>query len=767
MRPEDLHLFTRQLALWAESAITRGRTPFRRVETFPPLMSAEGEVAPPLVLWINRDSFMAGGVLLLPPDGSEAAVASGRDCARALGLRHFATWDPARIVIWEDAPDEIRAHRTLALAQPRSPDAFRTALEQLLEEFKLLCVLGSVSPQELSAHYFANLARATLDAAFASLVESARIAQGEGRLAPSACPVEHARAKGALVLLRLLALLLHERLPPGVQPENLEKAMGFALEELPAPLSSLLLPPQQEISLCPEASVRFHLLLRRLGQLRFGEDRPRAAQVLDIFLGCEGPRLGGHPPPAPADDDAPVLLLNAAPPADGASVAAEVAPLPLLALGALLRTLRGEPLPQIARETPFSLAPTEIPSTILGTLSDRSLASAAQRQILHAHLRASWPNRRFPLPPHTPLWAWEFLHLLGLCPEEGEIALNLPGGWLCGDFAAILLAPLRESYTLTALHHTGGTVRLRLRRTPLSAAKTRLGDASGETLVPWESLMEAPLPLFALALAFPSLFAPLLQREPPAFQRADSAPWGRQQRSIVLFARTSLGRALWKICGAGEPPPSESDLEAKAIRCGWPVPACETLDRLAAADTGTSARDAALAAALGLPHDFAAALAAPGSPASERAASPRSLARTIAATVFADGIPRFPEQYLYDHYRPQLQRFTFSSALQIEHDFFGEITLRDAEGHRITVQGQECARALELASSGGRTDVALPVDPHLTGAILERYLHDLRHLKQTLLRQTHLRAADARAADALAQRIWKSLPLPPWALIDR
>jgi hypothetical protein len=771
MRPEDLHLFSRQLALWAESAITRGRTPFRRVETSPALLTAEGEVRPALVLWINRDSFLAGGILLLPPGESETFTQRGRLCAQALGLRHFATWSPKEIVVWEDQGEEqIRRHRTFAFETGHSPGAFRQALEELLEEFKLLSVLGTVPPEALSPHYFANLARVTLESAFGSVTESARVAQGEKRLPASLSPFDYARRKSSLVLLRLLELLIEDRLPPGIQPERLEQAMLFALEDIPEPLRLFLSPGDEELPLCPEAAVRFHHLLRRLGQLRFGADRTRAVHVLEILLKHEAAQLGGHPLPALPTSEGPHLLLHADRLVPSPYVVAEIAPLPLLALHTLLRILQDLPLPQIGRESCFALTRSEIPSRIVGTLNDRSLPSASQRQFLLGHLRTSWPNRRFPLPPHTPRWVWEFLHLLGLAPEGSRVDLHLPCGWLSADFATILLTVICENYTLTDLHHSKSNLRLRLIRDQLPNYETRLSDPSGEKFLPWKRLRDSPPPLCCLILGSPAVFSPLLQREEGLLHSAESADWGGQRRQILRFSRTSLGRHLWKIASGGATLPDDSSLEEEARQYGWPVPTPEILDRLEGVPESvneSAALDREIARRMDLPTDFPAMLCSAGTSSRARVASPKSLARVISANVFADGIPLFPEQYLYDYYRPDLESFSFTGALHIEENFFGQITLCDAEGVRITVNGEESARALELASYSGRVPVALPRDPTITGAILDRYLHDLHHLKQMLLRQTHLRAADARAAETLAQRIWKSLPLPPWFLLEQ
>ena len=114
MDQQTLQLFSRQLAHWAENAISQGRFPFRKVETFPSLLTEKGEMHPPLVFWINRASCMAGGVLILPQNAEEE-MSMGRDCARALGLQHFVTWAAHEIVFWEERGESLtrkigRAH---------------------------------------------------------------------------------------------------------------------------------------------------------------------------------------------------------------------------------------------------------------------------------------------------------------------------------------------------------------------------------------------------------------------------------------------------------------------------------------------------------------------------------------------------------------------------------------------------------------------------------------------------------------------------------
>ena len=68
-----------------------------------------------VITWINRDSCMAGGVLLLPPREAEESVEMGRHCARALGLRHFATWAAREVVFWEERGSALARGKSIPL----------------------------------------------------------------------------------------------------------------------------------------------------------------------------------------------------------------------------------------------------------------------------------------------------------------------------------------------------------------------------------------------------------------------------------------------------------------------------------------------------------------------------------------------------------------------------------------------------------------------------------------------------------------------------
>ncbi len=228
--PDTLQQLTDQLSHWAESLISRGRTPLRKVETFPSLLTANGEQRPPLLFWINRDSCMAGGVVLFPGENDEAAMEMGHYCAQALGLRYFITWTRSEVSFWDDeTPPRLRKQLPLTKGTKASTRDFQEVLQLLLEEIKLLAVLAAVPPPELSACYLANMWRTTLLAAEPLLNEHYRIARSEERLTKGDVPGQLAIGKGFLTFVRLLALSHYDLLPTEIQPHLLEEEIRRVL----------------------------------------------------------------------------------------------------------------------------------------------------------------------------------------------------------------------------------------------------------------------------------------------------------------------------------------------------------------------------------------------------------------------------------------------------------------------------------------------------------------------------------------------------------
>ena len=774
---DTLRQFTDQLRHWAESLITRGRSPLRKVETFPSLLTAIGEQRPPLLFWINRDSCMAGGVVLFPEDNDAATMEMGHYCAQALGLRYFITWTRSDVSFWDDeTPPRLRKKLPLTKKATASTRDFQEVLQLLLEEVKLLAVLAAVPPPELSACYLANMWRTTLLAAEPLLNEHYRIARSEDRLAKGDIPEKLAIGKGFLTFVRLLALSHYNLLPTEMQPHQLEDKIREALPTLPPGLRQSLAMGDTELALPESVAVRYHLLFRRLTQLRPASDLKRCCQALALLLAQEHQRLGGYAPPFPVLATAVTLLLNPDQVYETVGPALEFASAPLLAGLALQRNLCGQPA--IGQTISLWQAPENfIPNHISGTLVDQGLPSPDRHNHFLALLRRSWPNRRFRLPATTPAWVWQLLHLLGLAAVDATIELRLPGGWLTSNYGLIVLELLQKQFTLDQLCDDTETITLRIEKSVDDDRITDLIHSDTTRAIEWCWLKSQHPALLPLALYLPEPLLGLLQQELLCLPETQTWPdTNTDTEAIFAFSRSALGRAFWKLLGEGRPLPRRTLLRNEVLRTGLPLPPAKILDQLQLAMAGQTSGQLRQRAferklALWLGSDLTSLASGSWAEGYESISAetvetdPKELAETITLEVFVDGIPRFPDHYLYDYYRPELRHYSFTPPMTRGSEFFGRVELIDHKDCRLEVEDLDTARALLLCAAAGMTSTSLPVESQVTAAIIQRYLADLQDLHQTLSRSCHRHCIDPQQAEALTKGVWANQPLPAWETI--
>jgi hypothetical protein len=109
--------------------------------------------------------------------------------------------------------------------------------------------------------------------------------------------------------------------------------------------------------------------------------------------------------------------------------------------------------------------------------------------------------------------------------------------------------------------------------------------------------------------------------------------------------------------------------------------------------------------------------------------------KEIASKVFEDGIPRFPEHYLMNLYRPELTEYTLHGVLEVTEEFFDKISLHTVEkDHTLEVSGKLIAEALILASYTDQEQVSLPDDELILAEIVQQYRSDLVRLHDNLMR---------------------------------
>ncbi|MCK4503232.1 MAG: hypothetical protein KAU22_09355, partial [Desulfuromonadales bacterium] len=422
---EIVHLqqFAQQLATWTEAIIEHGRTPFRRVDTYPDIDTEMGTTQPPLVFWINRQSMMAGGVLLLPDNNLEAELVRGRNCAAALGLSHFITWETDRVRIWQSNKETTLEQQSFPLSHPEQPETFRNLLADVLEALKLLAVIGATPAPELPTCYFNNLFHITLQQTLPPLIAAYRSQRYEA-VNPSRDDADIcAKEASQLILLRLLTLIRFNLLPDAVLPEKLEQTIKFSLTGLPdfirEPLArtTIIKPP----SLPLEAAVCLHHLLLRLHQLAWNQTDQRAEATIKRLIDswylpasetCEITATSLYPEKPLLSLATTVILSNSA---------------AFLAATAILTEAKNHHQCQLLFGNLFQLEQSSISmQPIYARLLNLGGITNSTRHEYSARLRTAWPNRHLKIKTGQPFWRWELIHLLGISHPGQILTLDLP-----------------------------------------------------------------------------------------------------------------------------------------------------------------------------------------------------------------------------------------------------------------------------------------------------------------------------------------------------
>jgi len=651
MDHESLPQLRRQLFSWLQTRLANGRLPFRRVEETPPVLTGTHLATPDLVLWINRDSLLAGAMIIILAQGETSVPEEASVVAASLGLRQFVTWGADAVELWDTGPSASLPRKSWNLPAPdASGSDFTPVFAQLLVELKGLAIGAILPAEQLPAAYFANLCRQVLRDIEPSLQETARLTVTSGQ--PDITTLHHARDKGWLTLWRLLALLQHDRMPPAVRPERLDRALVYALAELDPERFRQLAPAAGEAPLPEAPAVRFHHLAGRLAQLGWQRDRERALASLALLCAEAARDCGVETAPLVPPPDCQTLLVNHLPPQvlGGATV---VAPWPCLAGLTLLGAARSEAMVQGVAGLPAECKPRRI----VAALSEPRPLPAKERRPRLAALRQPWPYRRFQLAGSAPSWLWDAMHLGGLLDPDGVLQLTLPANWTSAPDAEVLWRTLGERLTLEKLLlHADG------RQTLLMVGKAHGAD------------------------------------------------------------RLELH------------PPDGTTRQLPALREDTPVAAL-----------------AALALTAGVPSP---------PPVPRKPRNRPVLAGTIAAKVFRDGLPNFPDHYLRRFDLPPLRTYQLPGPLHADSRFFDRVRLSGADGTWVDADNPVDAEALLLASCTGRRQVDLPTDPALTAQLIAAYRGDLQRLWQELLAECRRQHAGQRNALTLARRIWQERDLP-------
>ncbi|TNF50519.1 MAG: hypothetical protein EP304_02295 [Deltaproteobacteria bacterium] len=767
MDPSLLQQFRQQLASWIEARLESQRLPFQRLELCPRTLTDQGHLGPDLVLWINRDSQLAGSMILLPDVVNAQVLGEGLSLANALGLGHFTTWAAREVSIWNVSSGEANLLDVFDLPPANSitPDDFQQTLDDLLERLKVVTVTSAPPTASYSEHYFANLCLRNLQELAPGLTISARLTAG--RTADDEWVEQAPREKAWLSLWRLLFLLQQKRLPPGLQPDRLEFAIHYALSDLVKDQHPWLAIQEAEPPLPDDDAVRLHHLAGRLRQLGWPHNDQHAEEMVGLLINEAAHRFGLNAPQLPWSTDSATLRVNCHRP-PSAEPCSLVAPRSYLAGWAFKRSLNEQIETYSYAEDLQSLSTGQNLTNSLAILKGEHSLDRKERESQLMLLRQVW-SRRFELPRKTPKWVWDALYLVGLASKE--ISLALPKEWHHAPGVEVFWAVLLERYQLAevAMIETGeqGFLFTQCPQT-ISCVKVHRNNRVFELPFGLTSTV-MPGTTQIWLMADESVVELLCSKKiggvsPDWADETEPLAWG-----VYLFLQTQLGKYLWHLCSDQSSLP-EFDALPLAIRTyGLPLPTREVLADLCLVGLPETEMipepdllEREFANIFGptpiLPesvsHDIA------GGEKSRRRRS--VIPKEITSKVFEDGIPRFPEHYLMNLYRPEVTEYTLCGVLEITGEFFDKISLRTlTKDHTLEVSGKLIAEALILASYTDQERVSLPNDELILAEIVQRYRSDLVRLHDNLMRACRRFEPHRQQAIKLARRIWQQQNLPP------
>jgi hypothetical protein len=767
MDHQTLRTFRKQLYTWIESRLETGRYPFRRVEKNPEIICASGIESPDLVLWINRDSCLAGGIILLPPRHAPSCIQRGADIAAALGLTNFVLWNAHEVTLWRTRQQAIEQLATLELApvQKLSACDFERMLDQLLARLKLLAVTGTAETNALPAHYFANLCKITLQNVLPGQTVANRMTAAGSF--PDSWVAKITDQKIWLTLWRLLFLLERDRLPPSLQPNRLEHAMSYAMAALAEEeVCRCFLSEPTEPALTEEASIGFHQLANRLQQLGWPLETNRTASTIKVLLENSETTFGISSAPAPWAPGVTDLAVNYALPVEYANCRL-VAPKVYLAGWNLLAHLSSRAPTGQQAGTVYEMRCSSPPVHIVAHLQDSSIPSSAERGRRLMGLREVWPHHRFNIPWEMPSWSWDALHLAGQAAPDANFQLCVPADWHYAPGANLAWTYLLKRLQLLVYAQTGdGHFLLRFGK-PDEDESFYVSRHDGQVRIARDLVSVWTPGLLHVCLMCDTeilrLFLDGCLRPYPAGN--EHGP-DKVVEAAWLFYHSTPGRHIWRYQAGNRPLPEfdqfantlcvlkallpAPDVLRAFILLDWTpgekVPERERLDRVLRACWEN------------IPE---LSIVEPATSRNKtRRHNQQKVRREIADLVFRDGVPRFPEHYLMRHYRPALRSYEIPGPLEYLNSFFGRVSLRAPDGSEIVLDDEQTAKALLLVSHANRQTVQLPAEASLTEQILNQYLADLETLWATLLGECRRRIPLRQQALSAARRIWKGKNLP-------
>ena len=764
--PTNQHLqqFAQQLATWTDEIIEHGRTPFRRVDTYPSIDTEQGVIQPPLVFWINRQSMMAGGVLLLPENNLEIELERGRNCASALGLCHFITWETDRVRIWKIEKNSSSELQSFPLDNPKHPETFRYLLTDILDALKLLAVIGAIPATDLSPWYFNNLFQITLQQALPPLVKAYRCQRSETDEQLLVDVDRCANEANRVLLLQVLSMLWFNEFPETVLPEKMERTIELSLLALPDSIQQPLLlkttikPPPIPL----ETIVCFYHLLLRLRQLSWNQPVERAKASIQRLTEY------WHQNKPEKVESAATYIYPVTPPLNTTTVTLLSDSPSFLATTALLREISALPQNQLVFGNVFQFDRESLPTQpVLGRLLTHSGIAASKRREYTAKLRISWPNRHLKIKSGQPLWLWELVHLLGLCHQDQSLCLEIPIDLLIKSEYTLAWSLLYENFNFQQLwSQSDKVIKLSIIRGKKTTQSFLLQLPDGARKISPTIDSARCRKQILLALTLPPDIYKLLGEEllwPTAEKIPDDHLPGWK-----IYSQSRLYEQLQNIL-QDRTTQSNSVTPTSNVHTDIPYPEplilseLENFGQTILAECQSKNIDHFLADLLSCPVVENIEITGTTKVLKTDTAaiySRKKVKETIAKQLSIHGIPNFPEQYLYFLDQPEMRHYSITPPLKTKSSLLGQFELEDIKGQIIAGYGAELEQVLLLCSESGKTEIDLPNSRHQLEQLIQYYRKDLRDLYKHLNNICYSQVESSKSARKLTKSTWEKLNLP-------
>lgn len=752
--------FTQQLCHWATTYIAQGRSPFRKAEPGSTVHTSCGPQTPDIVFWINQDSFVAGGFLLLP-DNEQHDLEAAQACAYALGVNYFAQWTMSSLSIWQaDTLEKIHDWPLPAQNDSKAILKFEALLVQLMDEFRTLAVVGACPPEKLSFWHLTNLCLATQSKALPSLSEHLRRTRSQ-ELKTLESAISVANDKLTMSTARLLSLLYFDQLPYNIQPENLDQALQNLVSALPREQFDGLQAHDDEPPLDERSAVLFHHLIRRLDQIAIFTSTQRSSNVIRQLLANSSPLPQSHD--ATAELPAALTLIHSnLLPHQGIQLIEADQP-QRLALKHLLRHINNWPCGQQHCDQVFKITPPLDSTCLIAHLYNEQRPAVGHRNTWLAQIKAAWSGQPVELPRNAPQWSYELAYLLGIAPEDSTLHLTLPLASLQGETGHILFAVIRQRLTATNIRLVdANVVALQLTK---DCRPDQLVEIAGQQplQLKWQEVCRQGCGWLAVILQAGGVLHQLMVQHRLTFIPHDHEPSAPDN---TIYLRSSLASQLVHYLTArrgtkkNDPftlPPQPSAMVLEALSS---LP----LEGLSPTKQQTVI-DFELNRLLGIEGEVLSADTTT-QPIQNEQVDKKALEEKITHALSIKGVPDFPTHYLYDFFRPQTTSYPATQTpWHISSEFMGSFTLSSENEKTLEIGNEYLAHAICLASHV-HPQAELPDDLAICQQIVTRYLNDLQQVYNLIARECHASLPTSTAANRLVSKIWKSLPLPPWSLVQ-